>query len=183
MLKFVAGRDEIQYIYVMPELMKTPVLSLAVLVLLLPLSLHADIADADSAYERGDYKTALSEYTKLARTGDSGAQYNLAFMYYGGEGVTQDYGQAIYWFEIAAKAGYARAQDILGYMYSHGYGVGADRVRAYVWYSLAAANGIYLDEQVKNTLAAEMGRAERTEADLLAREYARRYLPAAPGAE
>ena len=61
-------------------------------------------------------------------------------------------------------------------MYNHGYGVEADQIRAYVWYSLAADNGIYLAAEVRDILASEMGQAEKTQADLLTREYIKIYL-------
>lgn len=147
--------------------------------LLLLLTASVTLADFDSAnlvYENGDYPTALREFTKLANAGVPAAQYNLAFMFYGGEGVVQDYSKAFYWFEKAAKSGYARAQDILGYMYSHGYGVPANRVRAYAWYSLAAENGVFLAGKVRDSLASEMGKAERIEANLLTREYLHAFL-------
>ena len=150
--------------------------SCSLFLLALPALTLADIDSATRAYEQGDYATALAEFARLAGKGDARAQYNLAFMYYGGDGVEQDYKAAFHWFEKSAKSGYSRAQDILGYMYSHGYGVTADRVRAYVWYSLAAANGVFLADEVRDGLAAEMGRAERAEAEFLTREYFKKYL-------
>ena len=44
-------------------------------------------------------------------------------MYDNGQGVTQDYKQAVYWFEKAATQGLAKAQYNLGLMYSNGQGV------------------------------------------------------------
>ncbi len=50
--------------------------------------------DAISAYERGDYATALREFRVLAAQGRADAQYNLGFLYENGQGAPQDYAQA-----------------------------------------------------------------------------------------
>ena len=63
-------------------------------------------------------------------------------MYYQGQGVTQDFKEAVKWFRLSAEQGNADAQDILGVMYSNGQGVTKDYSRAYIWYSIAAAQGV-----------------------------------------
>ncbi len=52
------------------------------------------LEDAFSAYERGDYATALREFRVLAEQGDANAQYNFGVMYSTGHGVPQDYTKA-----------------------------------------------------------------------------------------
>ncbi len=47
---------------------------------------RADFQDGVAAYKRGDYATALREWRPLAEQGYAGAQYNLGFMYYNGQG-------------------------------------------------------------------------------------------------
>ena len=44
-----------------------------------------------NAYEKGDYATALREWTPLVDQGDASAQYNLGTMYDQGLGVPQNY--------------------------------------------------------------------------------------------
>jgi TPR repeat protein len=44
-------------------------------------------------------------------------------MYRNGEGVTQDYQEALKWYRLAAEQGYATAQNNLGVMYVMGKGV------------------------------------------------------------
>jgi TPR repeat protein len=44
-------------------------------------------------------------------------------MYLNGEGVPQDYPEALNWFRKAAEQGLASAQGNLGYMYHNGKGV------------------------------------------------------------
>ena len=66
------------------------------------------------------------------------AQYNLGAMYATGEGVNQDYNEAVEWFRKAAAHGHAAAQYNLGVMYDDGTGVVQDRKEAAQWYQLAA---------------------------------------------
>ena len=56
-----------------------------------------------AAFNRGDYATALREWRPLAEQGHADAQNNLGFMYDDGEGVPQDYVQALMWYNLAAS--------------------------------------------------------------------------------
>jgi TPR repeat protein len=134
-----------------------------------------DITTAMEAYESGDYQTAHNQFTTLALNDDPEAQYNLAFMFFGGEGVTQDDARAAFWFEQAAVLGHAAAQDTLAYMYLNGRGLKADRAQAYAWYTLAANNGVYLAKNVAENLIKQMDSTERAHAELLSREYLEKY--------
>lgn len=134
-----------------------------------------DLASAMEAYESGDYQTAHEQWTFLARNDDPEAQYNLAFMYYGGEGVNQDDQQAIFWFGQAAKLGYAPAQDTLAYMYLNGRGIDANRVQAYAWYTVAAENDVFLAKNISESLIEQMDPTERIHAERLSREYIEQY--------
>jgi hypothetical protein len=62
-------------------------------------------------------------------------------MYHNGDGVTQDYAEAMRWYRLAADQGYARAQSNLGLMYDSGIGVPEDSAEAARWYRLAADQG------------------------------------------
>ena len=46
----------------------------------------------------------------LAEQGNAPAQYNLGLMYARGEGVPQDYTEAVKWFRLAAEQGNAKAK-------------------------------------------------------------------------
>ena len=59
----------------------------------------------------------------LAEQGGAAAQYNLGVMYHTGQGVVQDYREAVKWYRKAAERGFARAQSNLGLMYANGEGV------------------------------------------------------------
>lgn len=134
-----------------------------------------ELTTAVIAYEQGDYQTAFEQFTQLAHQNNAEAQYNLAFMYFGGEGIPQDDAKAAYWFEQAAKLAHAGAQDTLAYLYLHGRGLDADPVQAYAWYRVAAENGIFLAKNISENLKKEMNTEERIHADLLSGEYIREY--------
>ena len=61
-----------------------------------------------------------------AEQGDAMAQNNLGVMYQKGEGVPQDYKEAVKWYRLAAEQGHATAQTNLGGMYYKGQGVPED---------------------------------------------------------
>ena len=58
----------------------------------------------------------VEELRARAEQGDADAQANLGLMYYNGEGVPQDYAEAVRWFRLAAEQGDADAQYNLGVM-------------------------------------------------------------------
>jgi len=58
-------------------------------------------------------------------------------MYDNGDGVAQNYAEAVRWYRLAAKQGYAVAQNYLGAMYDNGEGVERDHEEAVRWYRLA----------------------------------------------
>ena len=106
------------------------------------LSFGANFDDGVNAYEKGDYKTALTIFEDLAKKGDIDAQYNLGLMYDNGYGVKQDYKKAFEWYEKAANQGIAKAQHNLGVMYERGQGVKQDYKKAFEWYEKSAIQGI-----------------------------------------
>src|SRR5581483_662160 len=79
--------------------------------------------DAGSAYQKGDYATALKLWRELAEKGDVLAQIRVGALYADGEGVTRDYAEAVNWFRRAAEQGNARAQFNLATLYDNGQGV------------------------------------------------------------
>jgi TPR repeat protein len=62
-------------------------------------------------------------------------------MYANGEGLSQDYAEALKWYRLAATQGDARSQSNLGIMYANGQGVPRDLSEALNWFRLAAAQG------------------------------------------
>jgi clan AA aspartic protease (TIGR02281 family) len=63
-------------------------------------------------------------------------------MNYNGQGVTQDYKEALKWYRLAADQGNAEAQFFLGTMYATGKGVVQDYREAVKWHRLAAQQGM-----------------------------------------
>ena len=105
-------------------------------------SVSADFKTGYDAYQQGDYKTAIKEYTSLAKQGNVYAQYNLGLMYDLGKGVAKDEVQAVAWYQKAAEQDYASAQFNLGLIYNLGKGVAKDDQTAVKWYQKAAEQGI-----------------------------------------
>jgi TPR repeat protein len=88
--------------------------------IILVLSFAAPVAagpleDAVAAAAGGDHATALRLWRPLADQGNALAQRNLGFMYANGQGVPQDYAEAVKWYRLAADQGdaceYARNID------------------------------------------------------------------------
>jgi TPR repeat protein len=82
--------------------------------------LAQDLDKGQSAFEAGDYTTALKELKPNAEQGFAEAQYNLGWMYDNGDGVPQDYAEALKWYTLAAEQGDTMAQFNLGVMYDNG---------------------------------------------------------------
>ncbi|MDP0344398.1 tetratricopeptide repeat protein, partial [Glaesserella parasuis] len=78
---------------------------------------------------------------KAAEQGYAKAQGMLGVMYYKGQGVRQDYHQAVKWFQKAAEQGYAKAQGMLGVMYYKGQGVRQNYATSKMWVGKACDNG------------------------------------------
>ncbi|MDG1499144.1 MAG: tetratricopeptide repeat protein, partial [Planctomycetota bacterium] len=77
-------------------------------------------AVAQESKPLSDEITALIE---RAEGGDTTAQLDLAFAYFQGQGVLQDYKEAVKWYRKAADQGVADAQFSLGVAYENGQGV------------------------------------------------------------
>ena len=94
---------------------------------------------ADDTLNVGE--VAQKEMLQLAEAGDVELQFSLGVMYEHGEGVRQDYAEAVRWYRKAAEQGYAEAQNNLGVMYAEGQGVRQDYAKAVHWYRKAAEQG------------------------------------------
>ena len=67
---------------------------------------------------------------RRAEQGDVVAQTSIGFVYARGDGVAQDYAEAVRWFRKAAEQGDALGQFELGFMHEEGYGVAQDYAEA-----------------------------------------------------
>jgi len=111
----------------------------------------------------------------VAEQGYPSAQFDLGSAYHNGQGVPQDYQEAIRWYRAAAEQGHSKAQNNLGNMYDKGQGVPQDYVQAHLWYNLAASDLADDDREkaVKNrdSVAEKMTSEQIAEAQRLAREW------------
>jgi TPR repeat protein len=71
---------------------------------------------------------------KRAEAGDAKAQCDLGVFYYKGDGVTQDYKEAVKWLTKSAEQGNLIASYILGHCYYFGKGVAKDEKEAKKWW-------------------------------------------------
>jgi hypothetical protein len=92
-------------------------------------------------------------------------------MYAKGQGVPQDYKEALRWFRLAADQGDALAQAKLGLRYEEGEGVPQNYVLAHMWYTLATAQKLKIAADLRDDLAKKMTPAQIAEAQKLAREW------------
>jgi len=83
----------------------------------------------------------IAETRRFAAKGYALAQFNLGWMYYNGNGVIQDYTEAMKWYKLAAAQGDADAQYNLGVGYDNGEGVRQDKRQAKEWFGKACDNG------------------------------------------
>ena len=93
------------------------------------------------AYENGDYATALSEWSPLAKRGHPTSQFLLGLMHETGKGVPNNFTTALKWYRLSAEQGFAEAEHSLGLMYFLGQGVPKDHETALEWARLAAKQG------------------------------------------
>jgi hypothetical protein len=97
---------------------------------------HYPVAAAPS-----DPAKRFAYFDEGAKAGDTEAALQLAILYAKGEGVTQDYATAAYWFGAAANQGLPRAQYDMGVLTERGRGVKVDLPAAAEWYLKAAQAG------------------------------------------
>jgi TPR repeat protein len=110
-----------------------PIRAINFMVLALLMTLSSPVAARDFT---------VAELKPLAEEGSELAQAELGNMYAAGQGVPQDYKEAMKWWLLAAEQGYAVAQTNLGIMYNKGQGVIQDYKEAIKWYRLAAEQGV-----------------------------------------
>jgi TPR repeat protein len=65
-----------------------------------------------------NYRTAFIKLLPIAESGNSDAQYAVGYMYYYGQGVTEDRDKALYWMRLASKAGQPDAVKALRIIHS-----------------------------------------------------------------
>ena len=118
---------------------------------------------------------SLNSLRERADKGDATAQFNLGVAYGTGQGVPQDYAEAVRWCRKAADQGNAGAQSNLGRMYYYGRGVPPDYAEAYMWANLAASRAGGDDQKkfadARELVAKKMTAEQIAEAQRRAREW------------
>ncbi len=99
------------------------------------------LEDGYSAYQRGDYATAMRLLFPLDQQGNALATVAVGMMYYNCQGVPQRYDVALLLYSKAALQGNADAQNNAGWMCEHGQGTAQDYTSAIGWYRKAADQG------------------------------------------
>ena len=129
-------------------------------------------SDGLSAYQKGDYTSAMSEFSSLAEKGHASALFYLSIMHAKGYGVTRDYKAAFKWCQKAAEQGLANAQFSLGVLYSKGVGIIQNYTYAYMWLDIAASQGHQWAKKSRDSIEVIMTQADILKAQELARECA-----------
>jgi TPR repeat protein len=100
-----------------------------------------DFRNGLSAFNGGDFATAMRLWRPLAEVDDARSQAGIGFMYHRGLGVKTDDARAAFWLRKAAEQGQAEGQLMLGSLYFFGLGVPQSYPTAYAWCELAQDNG------------------------------------------
>jgi TPR repeat protein len=106
------------------------------------------------------HNVAPSELVSLAKSGDSGAQYELGRRYSNGIGTRRDNKQALKWLRKSAEWGHPEAQFQLARMLADT----GELSEAYTWLVLAATNGEPKAKDESNLLAAKLSGPELADA-------------------
>ncbi len=117
-----------------------------------------DLVQKEEFYEASDVCTAM------AKKGDSNAQFALGIMYYQGNGVMADIGQAQKWIRKSAEKNHKQGQYNLGIMLANGQGSSADLVEAYAWLKISADNGFSDASGSVTQLGEELSSTEKKQA-------------------
>ncbi len=100
---------------------------------------------SNNAIAQGDFTKAFKTLTQEAKKGDAQAEYNLALMYYRGDGVKRNIAKSAELLELSAQKGYKKAIDNVGRIYMQL--LKFDKAKK--WLTINAQNG---DENAKKLL-------------------------------
>jgi hypothetical protein len=121
---------------------------------------------------------ALEQLRKLADRGDPSSEYALGARYAFGDGVGQNYSEAVRWFFRAAEQGHVISQATLGAYYMAGRGVSVDLSKAYFWAYLARSGGDAGSKLRVEMLSSQIPRSEILVLEQRANEWFRQHQSA-----
>jgi len=89
---------------------------MVVLCVIAPAPAFAGFDEGREAFIKGDWQTVKSEMLPLAKDGNAKAQIAMGLLYARGQGVEQDWDQAVYWFTSATESAigvHSRAERVV----------------------------------------------------------------------
>jgi len=101
-------------------------------------SARAAFEQGRQLYEAKDQASAFKAFMQAAQANDPKAQLQIGYQYEFGEGVPENFSEAVRWYASAAQQGDPVAEKNLGNMYEEGKGVQEDWVKAANLYRLSA---------------------------------------------
>ena len=107
---------------------------------------------AKSAYNRGNYTQAVSQFQEAAAKGDVASYYCLSTIYREGNGVGKSVNTAFQYMLKAAQGGYVAAYYELAEMYRGGRGTEKNIPQARVWYQKVIDTGGKNADRAKRAL-------------------------------
>jgi TPR repeat protein len=122
---------------------------------------------------KGTHQNTSRRTIKAVEQGYSEAQSELARWYYFGfgEGMSQDFGKAVYWYTKAAENGDLGAQYVLMSIYYWGKkGLPADKGKATYWYTKATGKSNATYQDIEEELSTGKGSPIDPRRDLANRE-------------
>ena len=122
-------------------MLKKYIIAVLISLVAMPVAFASDLKAGDTAYKKGDFKTALHHWQPLAEQGNKDAQFAIGTLYNDGQGIAKDYKKSLYWYTKSAQQGHQNAQAMLSMMHFQGKGVSEDHTLAYMWGHIASHNG------------------------------------------
>lgn len=120
----------------------------------------------------------LEQLRQLADQGDPSVEYALGARYAFGDGVGQNYSEAVRWFFRAAEQGHVISQATLGAYYMAGRGVSVDLSKAYFWAYVARAGGDAGSKLRVEMLSSQIPSSEILVIEQRANEWLQQHQPA-----
>jgi TPR repeat protein len=132
------------------------ILAIVIIIISYPkINAYIDKTKADAFVKEGNYNKAAEVFTKnhnydnafdywqkrAVDLGDAVAMNNIGVLYAGGQGVSQDYQEAMKWYRKAVDLGDTVAMSNIGFLYANGLGVSQDYQETMKWYRKAVDLG------------------------------------------
>jgi TPR repeat protein len=99
------------------------------------------VVAARESFARGDYRSALRDWTAAAGQGNGAAMYNLGVMSLTGRGAPKDVAAAARWFKASAEAGHSGGMVNWALCRLNGFGTEKDEAAGFRWLQQAANKG------------------------------------------